>query len=196
MSAIKSRPTYQPFALDGGGARHLLLVDRAELPAEALAGGPTIPPAPVETWLLAAHSRAVPGRTDHGEAVPTELGFRSILQMLARLERRLQAEHMGFRLYAVGTEDFLWDVHNTGTKAGLGKREIRLTHVGSLRRRVICVHCRAVTENVTSSIVACAGCGARLFVRDHFSTRLAGFQGVQVDAEVPGDVPAAEELYR
>lgn len=50
-------------------------------------------------------------------------------------------------------------------------------------------------EGVTTSIVTCTGCGAPLFVRDHFSRRLAAFMGVQVDAEVPGEVPEAEELY-
>ena len=82
-----------------------------------------------------------------------------------------------------------------GSLAGLSAPEIHLTHVGSLRRRVICVHCRTVTEDVTTSIVVCLGCAAHLFVRDHFSRRLGGFQGVQVDAEVPGEVPAAEQAY-
>jgi hypothetical protein len=31
-------------------------------------------------------------------------------------------------------------------------------------------------------------------VRDHFSRRLAAFMGVIVDAEVPGEIPAAEAL--
>jgi dimethylamine monooxygenase subunit C len=35
-----------------------------------------------------------------------------------------------------------------------------------------------------------------LFVRDHYSRRLGAFQGVCVDAEVPGDVPAVEDLYK
>jgi hypothetical protein len=103
---------------------------------------------------------------------------------------------MGLRLYAVGTESFLWDVFNVGQAAGMGRREIHLTHAGSARRRVICVHCGTTMEGVTTSIIPCAGCRAALFVRDHFSRRMAGFQGVQVDAEVPGDIPAAEELYR
>ena len=195
MSGIKSRPTYQPFALDGSGTRHLLLVDRAEIPQEAFAEG-FAPLSPIETWLLAAHSRAIPGRVDHDEAVPAQLSFRSRTHMLMRLEQRLHTERMGLRLYAIGTEDFLWDVHAIGAKAGLGQQEIHLNHAGSLRRRVICVHCRAVTENVTTSIVTCSGCGAHLFVRDHFSKRLAGFQGVQIDAEEPGDIPEPEELYR
>ena len=190
MPGIKSRPVYQPLALDGSGARHLLLVEGAQPPEGAAL--PTV----VETWLVAAYSRAIPGRLDFDEAVPTRLAFRSTAQMLTRLAQRLRTERMGVRLYAVGEEDFLWDVNGIAAEAGLGRQEIRLTHAGSLRRRVICVHCGARTEGVTTNIVACDGCGARLFVRDHFSRRLAGFMGVQADAEVPGELPEIVESYR
>ena len=44
---------------------------------------------------------------------------------------------------------------------------------------------RRRVENVTP----CPGCGAQLFVRDHFSRRLAAFMGVKVDAEAPGEFP-------
>jgi hypothetical protein len=32
-------------------------------------------------------------------------------------------------------------------------------------------------------------------VRDHYSRRIGAFQGVNVDAEVPGNVPPTQELY-
>jgi hypothetical protein len=57
------------------------------------------------------------------------------------------------------------------------------------------VHCRTLNDGVTGNVFACAGCGASLFVRDHFSARLAAFMGVQVDAEAPGEVPPIEPLY-
>ena len=78
---------------------------------------------------------------------------------------------------------------------GLDKDEYDLTHAGSERRRVYCIHCRAFTENVATNIVACSGCGAHLLVRDHFSRRLAAFMGVQVDAEIPGGLPSIEEAF-
>ncbi len=188
MSGIKSRPRYRPLALDTSGARHLLLSDAPDVMVDGFAD--------VETWVIAADSRAIPGRVDLDEATPRLLRFRSAAQMLARLAARLDAERMGLRLYAVGTESFLWDVFNIGQAAGMGRREIHLTHAGSASRRVICVHCGTTMEGVTTSIIPCAGCRAALFVRDHFSRRMAGFQGVQVDAEVPGEIPPAEELYR
>jgi len=45
---------------------------------------------------------------------------------------------------------------------------------------------------VAQNIVTCPSCEAALFVRDHFSRRLAAFMGVKVDAEVPGEIPEAE----
>jgi hypothetical protein len=52
-----------------------------------------------------------------------------------------------------------------------------------------------MNEDVATNIADCRGCGARLFVRDHFSRRLAAFMGVMVDAEVPGEVPEIEVVY-
>jgi hypothetical protein len=59
---------------------------------------------------------------------------------------------------------------------------------------VRCVHCQTLLDDVTMSLVDCTGCGATLFVRDHFSARLAAFMGVKVDAELPGELPDAEAL--
>ena len=52
-----------------------------------------------------------------------------------------------------------------------------------------CVHCKGITEDVTTDPFQCAHCGLHLFVRDHYSRRMAAFQGVRVDAEDPGNVP-------
>jgi hypothetical protein len=49
-------------------------------------------------------------------------------------------------------------------------------------------------EDATANIVACPGCGANLFVRDHFSRRLRAFMGVKADAEMPGELDAAENF--
>ena len=57
------------------------------------------------------------------------------------------------------------------------------------------VHCRTITRGVHTNIVSCSGCGRSLFVRDHFSRRLGAYMGFQIDAEVPGEVPAAEVVY-
>lgn len=189
---IKSRPRYQPLAPDEAGRHHLLVVDGAEVPAEALAEGVT--PSAFEVWTVARRS-AVPAAPAMEEAPGAVRTFRSAPHLFSALEERLARETMGLRLYAAGTEPFLWDAGRIGAAAGLSPLEMRFAHVGSGVRRIFCVHCREVMEGVTTSIVTCTGCGAPLFVRDHFSRRLAAFMGVQVDAEVPGEVPEAEELY-
>ncbi|MCY1381641.1 hypothetical protein D9M69_695740 [compost metagenome] len=56
------------------------------------------------------------------------------------------------------------------------------------------MHCDSYTENVTQRVFQCPGCHAMLVVRDHYSRRLAAFQAVKADAEVPGELPHAEEL--
>lgn len=182
---IMSRPIYQPFRLAQRGRHHLIVVEFAALPDHI-----DLHNTPVETWLIGTSAPGIaiePGGNDQG--------FRSVVGLLMHLRHRLGRETIGLRLYAIGTEAFLWDVMNIARDAGLGADEVFLTHEGSLRRRVYCVHCKTMTENVTINIVDCAGCGARLFVRDHFSRRLAAFMGVMVDAEVPGAVPPIEAIY-
>lgn len=185
---IKSRPVYERLKIDSTGLRHLLVTDAAAFLSDPFVAGAQ----GLEVWSVG--SREAEGVT----ARPmTEKGrnFRSVQQMLDRLAKRLEHEQMGLRLYAAGQEGFLWDVHGIAQRAGMGKREIFLTHFGSQARRVHCVHCQTFNERVTTTIVRCDGCGANLFVRDHFSRRLSAFMGVKVDAEVPGDVPSAERAY-
>ena len=52
-----------------------------------------------------------------------------------------------------------------------------------------CVHCKGITENVATYPFQCSHCGLWLFVRDHYSRRLAAFQGVNIDAEDKGEIP-------
>ena len=189
---IKSRPRYQPIAPDPAGRHHLLVVEGADVPAEALAQG--VAAAAFEVWTVARRS-AVPSAPAMEEAPGTVRTFRSVSHLFSALEERLARETMGLRLYAAGTEPFLWDAYGIAETAGLSRQEMGFAHVGPRARRIFCVHCRTVTQGVTTSIVTCSGCGAALFVRDHFSRRLAAFMGVQIDAEVPGERPEAEELY-
>jgi hypothetical protein len=144
-----------------------------------------------ERWLVVSHSQAIPSPHDRDR----DHEFRSPQHLLIALRHRLARERMGFRLYVIGTEPFVWKVRGIAEEFGLGREEVRLFAAGSSARRVFCNHCRTITEGVTTDIVVCSGCRANLFVRDHFSRRLNAFAGVQVDAEVPGEIPKARELY-
>lgn len=114
---------------------------------------------------------------------------------LFRLRGVLQTATMGTRIYVAGTEPFIGSVVVEAARFGVDPLSVITEHRGSAHRRVQCVHCKGMTETVTTSPVTCAHCGLTLFVRDHFSRRLGAFQGVCIDAEVPGDVPPPEELY-
>lgn len=178
----KSRPIYKPFALDLSGREHLAVTDQAELP-DAL----DLVLSNISLWNIKTIAPGV-------QAPPAGRcrAFRAVPEMLAFLTHYLSRASIGLRLYALGSESFIWDVHNIGSAAGLTSAEMFLTQSGPRRRRVYCCHCKTKIEDVRETIVACPGCGAVLQVRDHFSRRLAAFMGVKVDAEVPGDIPVPE----
>lgn len=181
---IKSRPIYAPFKLDVTGRVHLIVTNLAELPyeVEESLGGITV-------WTVKTIAPGIPA-----PATPNLRPFRSTPELLPQLGARLAQSTVGLRLYAIGSESFIWDAHNIAISAGLDKSEIFTHHAGPFIRRVYCTHCRTMIEDVAKNIIPCPSCGAHLFVRDHFSRRLAAFMGVIVDAEVPGEIPAAEAL--
>jgi hypothetical protein len=102
---------------------------------------------------------------------------------------------MGTRLYIAGPESFIGLAMRTALEFNLNRDEIRAEESGTRARRVYCVHCRAVTEEVRTNVVQCAQCARWLLVRDHYSRRLAAYMGVMVDAEAPGQLPPITEVY-
>ncbi len=120
----------------------------------------------------------------------------SIAAALPRLAQTLSSARMGTRLYLAGTEGLIGQAMRLADEAGMDHASIETEHRGSAARRVQCVHCKGITENVTTQPVVCVHCGLTLFVRDHYSRRIAAFQGVCIDAEEPGIVPPTEELFR
>lgn len=115
--------------------------------------------------------------------------------MLPRLAAWLRAARMGTQLYAAGTEPLIGEVVRVAAEHGVSHLSLRTEHRGSLARRVQCVHCKGITEHVTTSIVVCAHCGLHLLVRDHYSRRIGAFQGVNIDAEVKGVMPPIEDTF-
>ncbi len=103
---------------------------------------------------------------------------------------------MGLQIYLAGTEGLIGQAMQEAIAAGYPAGAIQTEHRGSVARRVQCVHCKGITEDVTTTPFVCSHCGLNLFVRDHYSRRHAAFQGVRVDAEDPGDIPAPEGLYQ
>jgi len=189
-TTIKSRPVYSSLKIDLSGRRHLLLIGALEVSRDTLAPGVETS-AFNEQWKIVSNSLAIPVPDER----TTQHSFRSETHLMIALKRRLEEERMGLRLYAIGAEPFLWNVRGLASDFGMAAEEVHLYATGSAARRVFCNHCRTITERVTTNIFECSGCGAHLFVRDHFSRRINAFAGVQVDAEAPGELPDVEELY-
>ena len=114
---------------------------------------------------------------------------------LRRLRAILQNAKMGLRLYISGTEGFIGQVMQVAIECGIDFNSIRTEHRGSEARRVQCVHCKGITDDVKTSPFICTHCGLSLLVRDHYSRRIAAFQGVCIDAEEPGTAPAPELMF-
>nr|WP_306919213.1 MULTISPECIES: dimethylamine monooxygenase subunit DmmA family protein [unclassified Arthrobacter] len=110
------------------------------------------------------------------------------------LDAFLATAKMGTRLYISGSEGFIGTSMQVATSYGMNRDEVLREHAGSFSRRVWCAHCSHYSENVTRRVFACPGCELNLIVRDHYSGRLAAFQGVKADSEVPGELPENEEL--
>ncbi|MET1086508.1 MAG: dimethylamine monooxygenase subunit DmmA family protein [Arthrobacter sp.] len=110
------------------------------------------------------------------------------------LDAFLATAKMGTRLYISGSEGFIGTSMQVATAYGMNRDEVLREHAGSFVRRVWCAHCGHYSENVTHRVFTCLGCELDLIVRDHYSGRLAAFQGVKADSEVPGELPENEEL--
>lgn len=198
VQGIKSRPTYRGIAIDPHARRHIFalegegaiaLTEQGDaLTADCLARS--------EILYVAAGSK---GR-DHDlalTALAPDMFWQgpTIATLLFRLKVSLGYARMGTRLYISGTEGFIGQAMQIALDLGMDFNSIPTEHRGSLARRVQCVHCKGVTDNVTVSPFTCTHCGLSLLVRDHYSRRLAAFQGVNIDAEEPGTAPEPEELF-
>lgn len=198
--SIPSRPVYGELH-PRAGSLHLIVADGeggdAVVDLFAKAGGDA------QAMKAASHIIYIPGAngTDQSEkvrAIGAAQVYRapSYAAAVPRLTKVLTDAHMGLQIYTAGTEGLMTQVAAAAQAAGLVYEAVQMEHRGSLARRVQCVHCKGVTENVTHDPFVCSHCGLNLFVRDHFSRRLAAFQGVNIDAEDPGLVPESVERFK
>jgi hypothetical protein len=197
-STIKSRPIYPGLSPDLNARSNVMVCDNGGAVAvmELFSRADRI----FAERTLVLFSDALSEADAHAlrsQLSPATIEFLPALPAaITRLREILEAAPMGLRLYAAGTEPLIGSVVQAGADYSIDHLSIRTEHRGSLMRRVQCVHCKGFTENVTTNPVTCAHCGLTLMVRDHYSRRLAAFQGVCIDAEVPGEVPETEALYQ
>ena len=198
VAGIKSRPVYSGVNIDNHAERHLFALEGegalALIEQVKAAGSDFLKNADI--LYVASGSRA----EDHDRKLAA-LGADTfwlaptIPVLLNRFHVMLGQAHMGTRIYLAGTEGFIGQAQQVAMNHGVDPASINAEHRGSTARRVQCVHCKGITENVTTSPFTCSACGLSLLVRDHYSRRLGAFQGVCIDAEEPGTAPKPEELF-
>lgn len=193
--SILSRPVYGVLAprpgqfhlviADGEGAGAVLALFAAD-PAIAARAHVLYTPGPngTDDWPVISGLGAA--QAQRAASVPT---------LLFRLARVLLDARAGTQVYLAGSEGLIGQAERDLMAAGFPHQDIQKEHRGSTLRRVQCVHCKGVTEAVRTDPFPCSHCGLHLYVRDHYSRRLAAFQGVCIDAEEPGNVPPAVERF-
>ena len=223
VSGIKSKPVYSPLRADIRGRYHLMLglgpgrVALQRVLGEILTTAPALLEQTRVLYVPAvgrvpsggarsdsgapADSCAAFGGTAEpaagfGQFAPAGVQlFADAVALLREFRSVLELSLMGTRLYVAGPENFIGRALQIALEFNLNKDEIRAEDIGTLARRVYCVHCRSTAEEVRTNIVRCGGCERWLLVRDHYSRRLAAYMGVMVDAEVPGVLPPIHEIY-
>ncbi|MEA3133332.1 MAG: dimethylamine monooxygenase subunit, partial [Gammaproteobacteria bacterium] len=154
ITGIKSKPVYAPLRADAGGRYHLMLgigpggVALLRVLAEMRESAPQ---AIKNTRLLFA------ANTPTADAADTVAQFKQIglgsvslfddpASLLDTFRAVLDESLMGTRLYVAGPESFIGLAMKIALQFDLNKDEIRAEEMGTLARRVYCVHCRTTTE--------------------------------------------------
>ncbi|NOJ59965.1 dimethylamine monooxygenase subunit DmmA family protein [Arthrobacter sp. 260] len=197
ITGIKSRPVYDRLIPMAKGLTHVAA-------GQGSGGEPLIRllgemnPEQLAATSVLYSSESFTGRNYlaelQGFGVGDLLVFESNGDAVSGLDSFLAGAKMGTRLYLSGSEGFIGTSMQVATAYGMNRDEVLREHAGSFVRRVWCAHCSHYSENVTRRVFRCPGCERNLVVRDHYSGRLAAFQGVKADGEVPGELPDDEEL--
>ena len=189
--SIPSRPVWG--RLEARAGKHHLMIAEAE-------GAEAVIDIATPDLMAKSHVIYIPKNTDFEQKLkalnPAILHVAPSYQTaVPRLRRLLADAHMGLQVYLTGTEGMMGQAMNEAVDAGIPHTAIQTEHRGSVARRMQCVHCKGITEDVEVDPFVCAHCGLNLFVRDHYSRRHAAYQGVCVDAEDPGNVPEQKRIY-
>jgi dimethylamine monooxygenase subunit C len=198
VSGIKSRPVYKGLHPDEKARRNIICAEA--LGADVVVRLYNSAPEGFNTrteLLYTVRSAVGQGKEAVLQALKPDVLWTgpTIATLLVRLDGLLTVATMGTRLYVTGTEGFIGECMQVALRHGIDQASIMTEHAGSERRRVQCVHCKGITEDITTNPAPCSHCGLQLLIRDHYSRRIGAFQGVCIDAEVRGDVPPAEVQF-
>ncbi len=189
--SITSRPVYGTLEARPGKS-HLMIADGEGAEAILRIATPEL--------MAKTHIIYIPRGTDYADKLralnPAQFyEGPSYAASARRIDHVLENAHMGMQIYLTGTEGLMGQAETQAMNAGFPQGAIQTEHRGSIGRRMQCVHCKGITEDVEIDPFVCSHCGLNLFVRDHYSRRLAAYQGVCIDAEDPGNVPPSKGIY-
>jgi predicted RNA-binding Zn-ribbon protein involved in translation (DUF1610 family) len=197
ITGIKSRPVYDELIPLATGLSHVAAAQGSGgKPLMRLLGEMNPHQLAATTVLYSIESFTGNNHLADLRAFPVRelLVFPTNADAVRGLDAFLATAEMGTRLYLAGSEGFIGTSMQVATSYGMNTDEVLREHAGSFVRRVWCAHCSHYSENVSRRVFRCPGCERDLVVRDHYSRRLAAFQGVKADGEVPGELPDDEEL--
>ena len=154
LPSIKSRPVYGTLAPRAGTA-HLFVADAEGAEAILDLAGIASP-----DFFEKAQIFYVPTRGAAGDFETRLTALRphaynaspSIAAMLPRLSQTLSTARMGLQLYLAGTEGLIGRATKVATEYGIHHDAIMTEHRGSMARRVQCVHCKGITEEVVQHL--------------------------------------------
>lgn len=198
VAGIKSRPVYGGLNVDTHAKRHLFVLEgegALALADQVKASGSDFLKNADVLYVASASAAHEHDKTLSRLGADTLWVAPTIPVLLNRLNVMLGQARMGTHIYISGTEGFIGQAQQVAMNHGVDPASLHCEHRGSTARRVQCVHCKGITDNVTTSPYTCSHCGLSLLVRDHYSRRIGAFQGVCIDAEEPGTAPKPEELF-
>lgn len=104
---------------------------------------------------------------------------------LTRLRSMLATSTVGFRLLLAGPETDVYLARATALDCGALDEELTLVVTSADDRRVLCAHCKTLTETTEpiGGTVRCAGCDRLMLIYHHYSRRTASYLGFMVNAE-------------
>jgi len=195
MSINRSKPIYSPLKADPTGRFHVMLASAQGADALQRVLGEFAATSPESLGIVRVMvvDAAIDPFVRLGLAGAH--AFADTHSLLPELHTLLARCKMGTRLYVAGPENFIGQVMQVALHFNLNPDEVRAEALGTLARRVHCVHCRATTHGVVTNLARCTGCSRWLTVRDHYSRRFAAYMGVMAAAEVPGELPPSREIF-
>ncbi|WP_286238111.1 dimethylamine monooxygenase subunit DmmA family protein [Neptuniibacter halophilus] len=170
ISAVMSRPVYQPVVKNSRAARHLFIV-QAQM---------------TEELALAFESCR--------EEQRSLLTLADQAEVETRLNGQISELPLSSMVYVAGDEAYLWGVFEYLRSAGMLAEQIRLSQPVVSARQIFCCHCYSITGGVTRSPAVCVGCQRHLAVTDHFARKHGAYFAYQANAEDPQDLPEQMEL--